>query len=335
MRIEKIGSFMKALTFDYQENRYQIINVPVPVPGVNDVVMKVDACGLNPVDAKIVRGRSSLLGKNELWIPGLDVSGRIAHLGSMVSGWSVGDRVLCHGNMVRPHGGFAEFTVQDSSIIIPHPNVTAALGAATPCTGWTAWRAIHDKLRAGKHDSILITGGSGGVGGFAIQIAKYLGLQTIIATCSAQNSEYVSNLGATHVIDYRAEDVVKRVMQITGQQGVTLGLDTVGFDNDVIVANALAFEGQMVELVDTVRPSEYKDAFQKGLSFHQFSLGSGHKYGKSAKEALVAAGKAFSELVEQEIIKVPISRTIVLDEVGPALTEILNQHTVGKTVLVF
>ena len=326
---------MKALTYDYQENRYQVKNVPVPDPGLNDVVLKVDACGLNPVDAKIARRKSRSPGTNELWIPGLDVSGRIVNLGGSVSGWSLGDRVLCHGNLMRPNGGFAEFTVQDASIIIPHPNVEASIGAATPCTGWTAWRAIHDKLRADEHDSILITGGSGGVGGFAIQIAKTLGLQTIIATCSAQNSEYVSKLGATHVIDYRSEDVLQRVMQITEQQGVTLGLDTVGADNDITVANALAFEGQMVELVDTVRPSEYKDAFQRGLSFHQFSLGSGHRNGKSAQAALVAAGRAFSALVEQEIIKVQISRTIALDEVGEALTEILTQHSVGKTVLVF
>lgn len=326
---------MKALTFDNQENRYQVKDVPIPVPAPNDVLIKVDACGLNPVDAKIAQGKSRSTGTNEFWIPGLDVSGRIVELGSTVSGWSMGDRVLCHGNMLRPNGGFAEFTIQDSSTIIPHPEVTAAFGAATPCTGWTAWRAIHDKLRAGKHDSILIIGGSGGVGGFAIQIARHLGLQTIIATCSAKNSAYVSQLGATHVIDYRSEDVFKRVMQITGQQGVTLGLDTVGFDNDVIVANALAFEGQMVEIVDTVRPSEYRHAFQKGLSFHQLSLGSGHRYGKSAQETMLAAGKAFSTLVEQQIIKVHISKTLTLDEVGPALTEILNNHTVGKTVMVF
>ncbi len=326
---------MKALTYDYQDNRYQVKNVPVPAPGINDVVLKVDACGLNPVDAKNARRKPGSIGVNELWIPGLDVSGRIVNLGKLVNGWSVGDRVLCHGNLMRPNGGFAEFTVQDASIITPHPNLEAPIGAATPCAGWTAWRVLHDKLRADEHDSILITGGSGAVGSFAIQIAKHLGLQTIIATCSAQNSEYVSKLGATHVIDYRSEDVLKRVMQITGLQGVTLGLDTVGSGNDITVANALAFEGQMVELVDTIKPSEYKDAFQRGLSFHQFSLGSGHRYGKSAQAALVAAGKAFSALVEQEIIKVQISRKIALDEVGEALSEILTQHNVGKTVMVF
>jgi NADPH2:quinone reductase len=325
---------MKALTFDPRDNHFQVRDVPMPEPGLHDVVVKVDACGLNPVDAQIGRWKSRFPQMNEFWVPGLDISGQIANFGTGVSGWKVGDRVLCHGDMSRPHGGFAEYTVQDSSIIIPHPDVKASIAAATPCAGWTAWRAIHDKLRASDKDSILVTGGSGGVGGFAIQIAKYLGLKTIIATCSAKNREYVIKLGATHAIDYQSEDIVARVLEMTGQRGVTLGLDTVGFDNDITVSNALAFEGQMVELVDTVRPSEYKDAFQKGLGFHQFSLGSGHRYGKSAQETLVATGRAFSTLIEQEIIRVTISSTIILDEVAPALNEMLNQRTVGKIVMV-
>jgi len=159
--------------------------------------------------------------------------------------------------------------------------------------------SLHDKLRAYDHDSILIAGGSGGIGGFAIQIAKYLGLMQIIVTCSARNQSYVKELSATHVIDYRTEDVVGRVLEIPDQQGVTLGLDTVGFDTDILVANFLAYEGHMVELVDTLRPANYHDAFMKGLSFHQLSLSSGHRYGEVAKDKLVSARKFFSKLVEQ------------------------------------
>jgi NADPH2:quinone reductase len=324
---------MKALTFNPEDNRFQIRDLPLPEPGFGEVLVKVEACGLNPVDAQIRRWKSRFPGMNEFWVPGLDVSGQIVKLGSGVSGWQVGDRILCHGNMSRPHGGFAEYTVQEAAILIPHPDLPAALAAATPCAGWTAWRAIHDKLRASEKDSILITGGSGGVGGFAIQIAKDLGLKTIIATCSAKNREYVLNLGATHVIDYQSEAIVARVLEITGERGVTLGLDTVGPDQDLVVANALAYEGQMVELVGIVRPAEYQEAFQKGLGFHQLSLGSGHRYGKSAQETLVAAGRAFSTLVEQGMIKVTLSKTISLEQVAPALDELLKQRTVGKIVM--
>ena len=179
----------------------------------------------------------------------------------------------------------------------------------------------------------MITGGSGGVGGFAVQIAAYFKIETIIATCSAANSTYVTGLGATHVIDYRKEDVVSRVLDITDQQGVAVGLDTVGPDNDILVANSLAFEGQMVELVDTIRPIEYQDAFMKGLSFHQLSLGAGHRAGPSAKAALTHAGRKFSELLEQGEISVPELKIVDLDQVGDALQAILKQRTVGKIVM--
>jgi NADPH:quinone reductase-like Zn-dependent oxidoreductase len=112
---------------------------------------------------------------DDFWVPGLDVSGHIAEVGRKVEKWKVGDRVLCHGNMFRPCEGFAEFTVQDAETLIPHPDLRAEIAAATPCAGWTAWRALNDKLRAHEHNSILITGGSGGVGGFATQTPQVPG----------------------------------------------------------------------------------------------------------------------------------------------------------------
>jgi NADPH:quinone reductase-like Zn-dependent oxidoreductase len=324
---------MKALTFNPRQDLFRIADIPMPKPGDFDVLVKVEACGLNPVDAKIGLWKSMVPDMNEFWVPGLDVAGQIVEMGKDVRGWSVGDRVLYHGNMFRAHGGFAEYAIQDSQTLIPHPALSPTIAAATPCAGWTAWRALHDKLRAYDHDSILIAGGSGGVGGFAIQVAKYLGLVQIMVTCSARNQSYVKELGATHVIDYRTEEVVGRVLEITDQRGVTLGLDTVGFDTDILVANSLAYEGHMVELVDTLRPANYNDAFMKGLSFHQLSLGSGHRYGKVAKDKLVSAGKSFSKLVEQGHVKVPVLKIITLDEVASALKEMLRRRTVGKVVM--
>ena len=324
---------MRALTFDPKTDQFRISKLPVPSISDDDVLIKVDACGLNPVDAKIGIWKSMVPNMDNSWVPGLDVSGHIAEMGRKVEKWMVGDRVLCHGDMFRPNGGFAEFTVQDAQALIPHPGVRAEIAAAIPCAGWTAWRALNDKLRAHEHNSILITGGSGGVGGFATQIASYFDLEKIIVTCSAANHKYVRELGATHVIDYKAEDVVARVLDLTEQQGVSIGLDTVGPNNDILVANSLKFEGQMVELVDTVRPLKYQDAFMKGLSFHQLSLGAGHRHGISAKAALTSAGHAFSSLVEQGKIKVPVLKTIALDQVGEALNDMLKQRTVGKIVM--
>ena len=269
------------------------------------------------------------------WVPGLDVSGFVEAIGAGVDAWKIGDRVLCHGDMLKPHGGFAEYTIQKATALVPHPNVPAHVAAATPCAGWTAWRALFHKLNAPQHHSILITGASGGVGGFAVQLARYLDYQTIIATYSAKNTEYVKALGATHVLDYAAADIVQQVNTITGQEGVAIGLDTVGAVNDVLVANSLRYEGQMVGIVNTLTPIQYDRAFAKGLSFHQLSLGSGHRFGDRGRTDLTKAGRAFSQLLEQGQVTVPQLRTVELDSVTGALTDILRQRTVGKIVLRF
>ena len=324
---------MKAVTFDPITDSFNVSELPTPRAEENDVLIKVDACGLNPVDAKIALWKSMAPKMDNNWVGGLDVSGHIVQVGRNVTKWTEGDRILCHGDMFRPSGGFAEYSVQNSEILIPHPKLTSDIAAATPCAGWTAWRALNDKLKANAQDSILITGGSGGVGGFAIQIASHFNIEKIITTCSSVNHPYVKLLGATHLIDYKTENVIERVLEITKGQGVSLGLDTVGPDNDIFVANSLRFEGEMVELVDTVRPINYQDAFMKGLSFHQLSLGAGHRNGAEAKSTLVAAGQAFSSLLEKGIVKVPALRTITLDEVALSLSDMLKQRTVGKVVL--
>ena len=324
---------MKALTFSPKTDQFRILDLPVPYISDTDVLVKVDACGLNPVDAKIGIWKSMVPDMDDSWVPGLDISGHIVKMGRRVENWKVGDRILCHGNMFRPYGGFAELTVQDAETIIPHPDLRAEFAAATPCAGWTAWRALNDKLRVHEQSSILITGGSGGVGGFAIQVASYFDLEKIIVTCSTVNQKYVTDLGATHVIDYKIEDVVTRVLEITDQKGVDIGLDTVGPDNDILVANALKFEGQMLELVDIVRPDKYQEAFLRGLSFHQLSLGAAHMHGIASKAALTSAGQSFSSLIEKEEIKVPVLKTVSLDQVGESLNDMLKQRTVGKIVL--
>lgn len=324
---------MQALIYYPESDRFCVAEQPQPSPGPHDVLVRVHACGLNPVDAKIHQWHNMAPGMRAGWVPGLDVSGEIATLGSAVTAWKVGDRVLYHGDMFRPNGGFAEFAIQDARTLIAHPDVPAEFAAATPCAGWTAWRALVDKLHVQGVDCAFIAGGAGGVGSFALQIARHFGVKRIIASASRSNHDYVRSLGATDVIDYRTEDVVQQVMALTDGQGVPIALDTVGGDNDVVTASVLGYEGQMVELVRVVRPDAYPDAFMKGLSFHQLSLGSGHRHGQRARDMLIEAGQQVSALVASGNIKPPKVMTIQLDDVGEALKTMRGQHTVGKVVL--
>ncbi|GAA5219078.1 alcohol dehydrogenase catalytic domain-containing protein [Corallincola platygyrae] len=325
---------MKTTCYNPANDTFSYTDKALPSPGPNDVLVKVLACGLNPVDAKINLWHGAAPGMNADWVPGLDVTGEIVELGSEVSGWSVGDKVLYHGDMFRPNGGFAEFAIHAAATLIPMPKVAPEIAAATPCAGWTAWRALVDKLDIERHNALFVAGGSGGVGSFALQIARGFGLEKVITSCSAINHEFVKSQGATHAIDYRSQDVVSELLKITDGAGVPIALDTVGGDNDILCASVLGYEGEMVELVQTVRPELYPDAFMKGLSFHQLSLGSGHRNGVKAVADLVRAGTDFSAWLEQGKLQVEKLTEISLSDVGDALKQIREQRTVGKIVLV-
>lgn len=324
---------MRALAYDPASDHFVLTDLAQPTPGEHDVLVRVHACGLNPADAKIRLWRDSAPGMSAAWVGGLDVAGEIVALGAAVTSWAIGDRVLYHGNMLRPHGGFAEFAVNDARTLVSHPDVPSALAAATPCAAWTAWRALVDKLHASDKDTLFIAGGAGGVGSFAIQIARLLGVGRVITTASAENHNYVRSLGATDTIDYHTGDVAGQVLALTDGRGVTIALDTVGGENDILTATVLAYEGQMVELARVFRPNVYPGAFGKGLSFHQLSLGGGHRHDETGRHSLVEAGRRVSALVESGAIKPPRLETIPLAAVGDALTRMREQRTVGKIVM--
>ncbi|WED23646.1 zinc-binding dehydrogenase [Vibrio sp. JC009] len=324
---------MKAVTYQKSQDTFTLTELPEPqIQSPFDVLVKVHSVGLNPVDAKVHLWQGMVADMDDNFVGGLDVSGEIVATGDAVTDWNVGDMVLYHGDMRREHGGFAEYAIQDSRSLIAHPSISTDIAAATPCAAWTAYRALVDKLNISTRKSIFISGGSGGVGSFAIQMARHFGVQTIIASCSAANHDFVRSLGATHVIDYRSEDVTERVMEITGQQGVDVALECVGGDNDVIAASVLGYEGEMVELVKTVEPALYDNAFLKGLSFHQLSLGSGHVNGEAGRKTLVESGSEVSKLLVCCEVVVPELKVISLEEIGDALIDMRNQRTVGKVV---
>ncbi|KEQ17908.1 zinc-binding dehydrogenase [Endozoicomonas numazuensis] len=327
---------MKAITYSRSADSFKVSSLPVPeLQSDYDVLVKVKAVALNPVDTKVHAWHTRVVDMDDHFVGGLDVSGEITAIGPMVTDWAVGDPVLYHGNRYRKYGGFAEFAIHDSRTLIQHPNVAAELAAATPCAGWTAFRALTEKLNIHKSDSLFISGASGGVGSFAVQLADNFGVNTIIATCSESNREFVEDLGATDVLDYTQQNVIAEVMTLTDGKGVHTALDCVGGDNDIICASVLGFEGAMCDLVRTVRPEQYPDAFAKGLSFHQLSLGSGHEHGEVGRNTLVRVGEVFSQLLSNGQIRVPELSTLSFDDIPEALIQMRNQRTVGKQVALF
>lgn len=178
--------------------------VPAPAPGPRDLLVEVHASSVNPVDYKIREGGQRALIHYRLpWILGLDFSGVVVGVGKRVTRFRVGDEVYGSPTHRRP-GCYAERVCIDERAAARKPaNLTHAEAATIPLVGLTAWDALVVKGRLRSGQRALIHAGSGGVGTFAIQLAKALGAH-VATTCSERNAELVRGLGADEVIDYRA-----------------------------------------------------------------------------------------------------------------------------------
>ena len=189
---------------------FQMDDIPVPKVGPKDVLVEVHAASVNPIDWKIRSGVQRGIIRYKLpHVLGLDLSGVVSEVGSEVTRFKAGDEVYSSPNFKR-NGTYAEFTMVAESELAHKPtNLTHQEAATIPLVGLTAYQCLVTKAKLKADERILILAGSGGVGSFAIQLAKALGAN-VTATCSARNTELVTSLGADHVIDYTAENVHER-----------------------------------------------------------------------------------------------------------------------------
>eukprot|EP01102_Stenamoeba_stenopodia_P000302 TRINITY_DN10280_c0_g1_i1.p1 TRINITY_DN10280_c0_g1~~TRINITY_DN10280_c0_g1_i1.p1 ORF type:complete len:346 (-),score=67.34 TRINITY_DN10280_c0_g1_i1:66-1103(-) len=321
---------------------------PIPQPGPGEVRVNVKAAGLNPVDYKIAsRGVPKWEGNYPI-VLGLDVAGTIDALGEGVNPeqYPIGTRVLYHGNLSLPHGGYAEKAIVTAKAIARIPeNVSFADAAALPCAGMTAYQALYRKLHIldfTMRKSILITGASGGVGGFAVQLAALSDLHPIIATCSTANISYVKSLGATHVIDYTTlkneQDLALQIKEITGGRGVDFVLDTLSSESatGVLVNQILAFNGALVcvaGLPDFSAPGAIVP-FAKAISVCEVALGGAHLSGdEPSQRDLAQMDEILAKLVAAGKLKTLISKRVSLEQVPQALAEIAGRHVRGKIIM--
>lgn len=251
----------------------RLADMPVPQPAGGQVRVRVAAVALNPVDYKIAsRGHAEW---QYPFILGLDVAGTVDAVGAGVTEWKAGDRVYYHGDL-RRHGGYAEYTLADARALARIPdNVKFVQAAALPTAGFTAHQAM-SRVKLEKGRTVLIHGGSGGVGGFAIQLARQQGLY-IITTASPKNADKVKALGAHEVIDYKG-DVKAEVMRLTQNRGVDAVIDTVSSASATDSYGMLAHMGQLVCIVGLPDFAVWKP-FEKAASIHEIALGAAHASG--------------------------------------------------------
>jgi putative PIG3 family NAD(P)H quinone oxidoreductase len=215
---------------------------PVPVPGPGDVLIRVRYAGVNRPDC-IQRSGSYPPPPGASPIIGLEVAGTVAALGAGVSGWRVGDEVCA----LTPGGGYAEYCVAPAGHCLPLPAGLSLLEAASlPENAFTVWHNVFERGRLAAGETILVHGGTSGIGYTAIQYAKAFGAKVIATAGSDDKVAFCRKIGADHAINYRTHDFVAEVAAITHKKGVEVILDMVGGDYIPRNLRCIALEGRLV-----------------------------------------------------------------------------------------
>lgn len=198
----------------------------IPKPGIHQVLIKVTAAGVNRPDVMQRKGLyPAPQGASD--IPGLEISGIIVALGSSVSPFKMGD-VVC---ALVSGGGYAEYCLASMSHCLPIPTgLTLTEAAALPETFFTVWSNVFDRAQLQEGETLLVHGGSSGIGTTAIQLAQAFGAKVIITAGSKEKCEYCLELGADAAINYKEQDFVLEINRLTNNKGVNVILDMIGGD---------------------------------------------------------------------------------------------------------
>lgn len=303
--------------------------MPVPTPRAAEVRVRVQAVGLNPVDYKLAA--SGYPAWTYPHILGLDVAGTVEAVGTQVTDWTPGEAVYYHGDLSRP-GGYAEYAVAEAHAVARLPqSLTMTQAAAVPCAGFTAYQALHRRLAVQAGQTILVHGGAGGVGGFAVQLAREAGLR-VLTTCSPENNDFVRRLGADTAIDYRNEDVAARVRELTEGRGVDAVVDTVSAES-ATEGLALLTEGGGIACVVGEPDQRHPLVRAKRLSIYPISLGEAHlTRNRAAQEDLARIGREMGTLLSAGRIDPMVTEVIGLEAIPEALGRLMRRHVRGKIV---
>lgn len=246
---------------------FELCDVSRPVPGMGQVLVRVHATSINPLDFQVRRGDYHDLVPLPA-ITGHDVSGVIEEVGPGVTAFAPGDEVWYTPQIFDGPGSYAEYHVAAQNIVGRKPASLSHLEAASlSLVGGTAWEALTVRAALKVGETILIHGGAGGVGHVAIQLAKAIGAK-VFTTVREVNVEFARSMGADVLIDYEKEDYVDAIMRETDGRGVDVVFDTLGGNTLSRSPDALAQLGRVVTIVDIAQPQNLVRAWGKNASYH-------------------------------------------------------------------
>lgn len=304
IRIHEFGDLEKVLKLE---------DVEIPVPKADEVLIRVFASAVNPVDQKIITGKSQEKFPSTFPLTiGWDVSGIIEQAGNQVRNFSIGDEVYGRP-FPTTNGAFAEYLVIKADQIAQKPKSLDHLNAAAvPLAGLTAWQALFKFGRLEKGQRVLIHAASGGVGSFAVQFAKWKGAE-VIGTGSADNLSFIKQLGAGEAIDYQNERFEEKV------NDADLVIDLIGKETQERSLSVIKPGGR---LVTTIMPEYKEQAKEKGIQLEGFTA-------QSYPDDL----KQIADLIGRGIVNPVVSAVYDLEDAVKAEQLSAKSHTRGKIVI--
>lgn len=289
-------------------------DAPKPEAQDGEVLIKIAAAGINPVDSMVGAGKMEEMVKHTLpLVLGWDVAGTVEAVGLGVTSLKPGDAVFAMAD-IRVNGAYAEYLTLPAAIVRPKPaSIDFTAAAAVPLAAITAWEALFEQAALTSGQTVLIHGAGGAVGGFAVQFAKAHGA-TVIATATGDDVAYVQGLGADTVIDYKTEkfeDIAKNVDAV---------LDTISGETQARSWGTLKDGGI---LVSTLPPANVPaETAARGVTGKAFSA---HPDGASLAE--------IGKMIDDGRVKVRVGATFPLSEAKQAQEQAAGGHTQGKVVL--
>ena len=303
---------------------------PLPTFGDNDVLIKVEFAGVNRPDVA-QRAGNYAPPPGASPIMGLEVSGTIAAIGAAVTHWRVGDAVCA----LTPGGGYAEYCSAPAAHCLPVPRGLSMLEAAgVPENFFTVWVNVFDtcKLKAGE--SLLVHGGSSGIGLTAIQLARAFGATVFTTVGNDEKAAFCKNIGADHVFNYRTQEWANEIFSITQKKGVNVILDMVGGSYIEKNLRSLALEGRYC-FIAFLEGGKAEIDFRPLMMKRQTITGSTLRARPDAQKAAIAVAlkKNVWPLLEEKKVKPVIFKTFALDEIVEAHRLMESSAHIGKIML--
>ncbi len=313
---------MKAVTLKAPggvEN-FEIQDIDKPTLKPDEVLVKVKAISLNPVDTKTREGNAfyGQLKEDDPVIIGWDISGEVAEVGEGVTEFKAGDSVFGMVNFPGSGKAYAEYVAAPAAHLAHKPaNISNQEAAAATLAALTAWQVLVHEANVKPGERVLIHAAAGGVGHYAVQIAKHLGAY-VIGTASVENHDFLRSLDADETIDYKRQKVEEVV------KNIDVVLDSLGAENTMKSLNTLKDGGRIVSILGGAT-----DAVQEEASKHHIKASSYLVHSSGEDMTKIA------ELLERGFIKSHVAFTFPLEEMGKAHQQVETRKTRGKvTVLV-